>query len=288
MFEHLISSKIRQWALPLLFICQLNCLLAQDADKSKTDEVKAPFFGRVVDTDGNPVTDAKISLQGPSYLQTETDEQGKFWFLDAKEAGEYRLRIESSKWVGITDFRKTPQIIIDPDQPTEKQFTLERACQVELTVVDEKGEPVKAAVYYKPLAGEQFGNASNSATNAAGVALVGGLDPSLGKYSVVASSSAHAPSQVIVSTDDRNVIQKHKLVLAQGKSIKGKPSVPMVNRQQVGIFWHFQVGGILASIPPVRRLRRMVHLNCSTSAMRLSMSLFPFRSAMGCQLRAVF
>lgn len=223
MCDCLTSIKNRFWAFTIgILVCQSTFLLAQESRELEPDDSKAPFSGRIVDTDGKPVTDAEVSLQGPVYLQTETDEQGKFWFLDAKVGGEYRLIIESKTCVGLTDFRKAPRIAIDPNHPTATEFKLPRACRIELTVVDEKGKPVQASVYYKPLTGERFGNARNSKTNAEGVALVGGLDPSLKKYNVVASSPVHAPARVIVSTEDPNVVQQHKLVMSEGKSLKGK------------------------------------------------------------------
>lgn len=223
----MVLSPSHSAAMPRLialafFACQTNCVLAQVQGAEDFEETKAPFYGRIVDPDGNPVTDAEVTLRGPSYLSTETDEQGRFWFLDASEAGEYRLGIKSSKWVGITDYRKMPQISIDPDETLKKEWTLQRACQIELSVVDEQGEPVRASVYYRPLAGERFRNASSTTTNAEGVALIGGLAPSSAKTIIAANSKTHSPAHLIVSTENPDEITKHELVLSKGKSVKGK------------------------------------------------------------------
>jgi len=217
----------RSW-LPVATCCfALYCLLvfSPASGFSQADEggaLAGAFSGRLVDEEDNPVTDAEITLQGSGYYRTRTDQDGKFTFLDAIKAGEYRLGIKSLRWVGITDYWKMPQIIIDPDKPTKRDFTLKRACRLELTVVDENGAPVKASVYYRPLAAERFRNAGSTTTNDEGISTIGGLAASDGKYLVGVSSKSHSCGHAIIEVSDPGQVVKQEIVLQTGKPVKGR------------------------------------------------------------------
>lgn len=186
----------------------------------QVDEVKGAFSGKVLDDDGDPVTDAEVTLNGSSRgYSARTDDDGNFSFIENLDAGEYRVGIESVKWVGIKDYRKMPVLFIDPQHPSEREFRLPKACQIELTIEDENGQPVRASVYYQPLAKDDHRNADRAVGGAKGIASIGGLLP--GKYEIGVSSESHAMARAVIEvTSPKNIAQK-KVVLEQGKSVKG-------------------------------------------------------------------
>ena len=210
------------------FTCVLLLLIGL-GDTSYADEpkaevaVKAPLYGRIVDSDGKPVTDAKLSLQGPKYYRSQTGDDGRYDFTDVAEAGEYRIRIESKQCVGLTNYRTLPRVAIDPDEALERDFTLERACQVKIVVVDEDDKPVRASVYCKSTAADDFSGSSNrQSTNREGVAIIGGMKKSNAKYIIGVQSKTHAFAHVMVSAKDPDEVPEHKLILKVGKTVKGK------------------------------------------------------------------
>ncbi len=198
--------------------------VAEDATQTLGNEKKplAAFSGMIMGEDGLPVDDATISLQGKSYYRTQTDDFGVFAFLDDIETGEYRVRIESGKYLGLTDFRKLPSVSITQDEPGVENFVLKRACQIELTVVDEQGDPVQCSVYYSPLTSERYTSSQDGQINAEGVGTLGGLDPAMKKYQIGVHSRAHAIGRLVIETGDPNKIEKHRIVLRKGKSVVGK------------------------------------------------------------------
>ncbi len=186
-----------------------------------TVRAEPPLSGRIIDTEGNPVTDAVVTIQGPAYTGAKTDEQGNFSIDNISAAGEYRVRITSQKWVGLDDFRNLPRVTIDPDQPQKLDFTLRRACQAQITVVDKQGQPVAATVYYKSLVGRELNSAGRVTAKANGIVTIGGLDPAATKYIIAASSESHAPVHLIVNAVNPDEIQTHRLVMKEGKTIQG-------------------------------------------------------------------
>ncbi|NNE00698.1 MAG: carboxypeptidase regulatory-like domain-containing protein [Pirellulaceae bacterium] len=192
-------------------------------DTGDTDVQKGPLYGRIVDDRGNPVTDAKLTLQGPSYLRSQTDENGYYAFVDATKPGEHRLRIECNSAVGISDYRKMPKILIDPDAVLQKDFTLPRACQVHLQIVDEDDKPIRGvAVYSASLADERFRNSDSDRSVGDGKVTVGGLMPSDAKYIIGIQSKNYVDSHLVVSASDPDQQQSHKVVLKDGKTVRGK------------------------------------------------------------------
>ena len=188
----------------------------QQADKKSS----APLSGRIIDPQGNPVTDARLTLQGPQYLRTETDEDGRYEFVGVTKPGTYRLRVTSKLWVGMDDYRKLPQLAIDPEKTVEKNLTLDRACQMKVTVVDADGNPVRVNVYDKSMAADRYRSGNQSTTDKQGVVTIGGIAPSTTKHVIGVQSDHYAPAQLMVDVSDPTKIPEHKIVLKKGKTIK--------------------------------------------------------------------
>ncbi len=214
-----------------IYLGQIPCLSDEpktaDAQTEKDAQAEkqdggSPLYGRIVDNEGNPVTDARLTLQGPRYLRTETDDEGRYEFIDVTIPGSYRLEVKSNKWVGIIDYDKMPQLAIDPDATQEKNLTLSRACQVKLEVVDEAGKPVSATIYHKSMAKERYRSGERSSTDKQGIAVIGGLEPSSTKYAIGVQSESHAFGHLIIDAGNPDVIEDHRIVLKNGKTVKCK------------------------------------------------------------------
>ena len=73
-------------------------------DEKNADEAKCALSGRIVDDTGAPVTDATIEMsfnRGGTDLTARTDEAGRYAFEKVAQAGEYRIRITSKRWIGV-------------------------------------------------------------------------------------------------------------------------------------------------------------------------------------------
>ncbi|MCA9192792.1 MAG: carboxypeptidase regulatory-like domain-containing protein [Planctomycetales bacterium] len=189
--------------------------------QEKADEALRTFAGRISDTNGNPVTDALISVQGKTkYASVKTDENGNFEFGTDIPPGEYEVRIESTECVGITDFRNLVVIEIVEGKTTEKDFELKRACRFEVLVVDEEGDPVRASVYVKAVGDESPRNAEQFRVDRNGIATVGGFDPKWKMLDVGISSETHGAAKTSVTIDNLEELTRHKIVLKKGETVQ--------------------------------------------------------------------
>lgn len=188
----------------------------QDVDESSI----AIFSGMIKDTEGNPVDDAQIILIGESIFTARVDDFGVFVFSGPMKSGDYRVLIQSSKCVGLTESAKLPVVSIVAEEPSVKNFQLRKACQVELKVVDERGDPVVCTVYHMPLGRDHY-NAVRSETKTDGVVVIGGIDPEVGRYQLGINSERHALARLEVNETDTSQISKYELVLKEGKSVSG-------------------------------------------------------------------
>lgn len=207
----------------LVEVVALAVLVGSPVDaQDKVDEVLPTFTGRITDTNGNPVTDALISVRGETkYARVKTDENGKFEFGTDVAPGAYQVGIQSKEWVGITDFRKLVPIEIVEGKTTEKDFELRRACRFEVLVVDTQGDPVTASVYVKALGDESPRNAERFQADRNGIATVGGFEPKWRIFEIGVSSKTHGTAKTRITIEDFEKLTRHKVVLKEGKSVKG-------------------------------------------------------------------
>ncbi|MCC7474853.1 MAG: carboxypeptidase regulatory-like domain-containing protein [Pirellulales bacterium] len=186
--------------------------------------------GRITDETGAPVTDATVFLDGNAQstgglrnnFQAATDADGRYSFADLEMEDIYRLRIESKKWVGLTDWRNLPQLQLSPLSNVERDFTLRRACQIRIRTVDEAGNPVAdTRVYFKSLAGERFSSSESATTKDDGWATIGGLAPSEIPYLFGTHSENHAFGKLTTKLNDPASLPEKKIVLKKGTSVTG-------------------------------------------------------------------
>ncbi|TWU01333.1 carboxypeptidase regulatory-like domain-containing protein [Stieleria varia] len=206
------------------YLCSAN---GQDANAKNELEplkgapLKGALFGRLIDKEGEPVTDAEISLQGDSYFRTISDEHGRYVFEEKITPGEYRIRIQSKGWVGFTNYRELPRITLEPDKQHQQDFTLPRACKIEILVHDKDGNPIRAAVYCKSTDGDDFSNTDRHTTDKEGKLTIGGLKPQHAKYLIGVRSESHAPDHVYAEVTDPDKVSAFEITLEPGVSIKG-------------------------------------------------------------------
>ena len=211
----------------VILLSSVNSFSASHADEPTTKEknavaVEAPLFGRITDELGAPVTDARLTLRGSQYLTAETDDEGRYAFLDLAEPGRYRLRIESQGWVGFADYREQIEIDVAFDRNTRKDLTLQRACQLKIKVVDEDNIPVIATVSSHSVQHDRFSKTIHYRTKKHGIATIGGIPRSKAKQIVFAESSGFALTHLYADVQDPTVVGEHTIVMKPGKTIRGK------------------------------------------------------------------
>jgi len=208
-------------------------------------EPNGVLSGLITDTEtGEPVTDAEVQLSLSRTYTTKTDENGYYSFKKIDKDGNYRLAIHSVKHVGITAYKKLPMIHLEKEGQEVRHFKLNKACMLDVWVVDEEGRPLKdAGIYATSLADDnprEIGNKMNfRETDENGYMLLGGFPPSDSPYLITAVHNrkktisekngirrvestpnyAYAGQQVILN--DPDTILSTEIVLKKGTSVKG-------------------------------------------------------------------
>ncbi|MEX2317690.1 MAG: carboxypeptidase-like regulatory domain-containing protein [Pirellulales bacterium] len=192
--------------------------------------------GRIVDDRGQPVTDAQIEAIGAAGRQVKratTDDNGRYQIPAVTQEEEFRLRITSEKWVGITDYSSLPLVRLSPDSKTVRDFTLPRACRIRVQVVNELLEPVpNVPLYMASLADERYRNARDRVTTGRdGYATIGGLTPSEVNYIIAPMSNEYAPARLVTKLNDPETLATGMIMLTRGVDVKatvlcsdGKPA----------------------------------------------------------------
>lgn len=199
-------------------------------DSSQPAEVEAVLSGQILDEAGQPVTDATINLIGKTrktdgsteYLTTKTDREGSYAFKSVTQADTYRVRIESTECVGLTNWRELPEVQLSPSSKMTRDFTLKRACLVKLLVVNQQGKPVKGVqVYIASLTSDRHGNSESTSTNAEGMATLGGNAPSEDEYILGTSHKDYGFAKLLMKLDDPTKVYERGIVLSPGVAVKG-------------------------------------------------------------------
>ena len=112
---------------------------------------KGVLSGLITDIEtgeGAALAEISIHKAGSRTLEAVTDANGFYYFEKIEGDGEYRIRIVSKEYVGIVDWRNLPVIFLKKGTQGVKHFQLQKACMMDLEVVDEEGEPVSRANIY--------------------------------------------------------------------------------------------------------------------------------------------
>jgi RNA polymerase sigma factor (sigma-70 family) len=203
-------------------------------------EPKGVLSGLVTDVKtGMPVKDAMVGITGTnSYDEKHVDANGFYSFKKAKGGdGIYRIMVDSTDYVGITDWAEYPQIELKNDLSQVKHFALEKACKLAIKVTDQRDKPIKGAKFY-------FGSISNPPnkgayssrvmTDANGFAIVGGIPPSAEPYQIVAvryekdgigaygQRLLYVPGHVEVTLMNPDIVPSETIELEDGERIHGQ------------------------------------------------------------------
>ncbi len=182
--------------------------------------------GRITDQTGSPVTDAKLSLTEPYgrvYLEVQSDQRGFYHFDEVPRSGEYQVRLQSSRCIGLTHPDETPRIHLAPGSEIVRHFTLNRACRLRVRTVDRDGKPVARVMLCVATPSQQRMSVSGPiSTDKQGLATIGGLKPSESDYLVGASSGEFGFARLEVRLDDPEKIVARELVLDKGVAVTGK------------------------------------------------------------------
>lgn len=203
----------------VLFVC--SSLVADEAPQAKR-EADAVLSGRIVDEDGDPVTDARLTLSGPDSQRAETDKDGFYAFESISKAGNYRVRISSKRWVSQLNYSKLQLLNLTPKSRATQNFTLQKAAQVQVRTVDEDGNPVRGVtITIASMADERYRNTQGVGTDSDGRAIVGGVKPSEVKYILGFRHRNYAIEKLIVRLKDSDEGELHTVTMRKGITVTG-------------------------------------------------------------------
>lgn len=158
---------------------------AAEANKSPeyVFEPNGVLSGLITDArTGTPITDTEIWISCGRIYQTKTDAHGFYSFEKVEKPANYEVSIHSWDHIGV-DFNaeRPPMVSLENGVQVVKHFQLQKACMIEVTIVDEDSNPVKGAdVFVSRLAdsrGWRVGpkDGEKHYTNEDGFILLGGL-----------------------------------------------------------------------------------------------------------------
>ena len=221
-------SNVVLWCVGVLAAAGMVSAAAVQEKKQPAAEEPPVLVGQVLDTEGNPVTDAELTISGSgASLSAKTDDKGHYEFAarrrpnaPALKAGEYQVRIESQGWVGQTNFRKLPRLQLKAGVTAKKNFTLKPAARVQIRVVDENGDSMRrVTVHYKAVKDEY--NARSVRTDETGTALIGGLAADGGQYTFGCKQAGYGFARVTMKITEAKLHDVKMMELQKGKSVKG-------------------------------------------------------------------
>jgi hypothetical protein len=175
---------------------------------------------------GQSVTDATVRVQDA--FTGQTDSNG-FYLIENIPAGpNFRITVESNEYIGITDYSSMPYVRIQKDTQTVKDFKLDKACMIEVHVIDEVNQPIEGA----ELSIRSFDNEvqrkimtsprRSTQTNKDGIALLGGFPPNKMGYLIIATQSNYAPGKLIAILNSTEYIESGRITLQKGIDITGQ------------------------------------------------------------------
>ncbi len=208
---------------------------------------KGVLSGLITDAKNHePVNDAKVyvtNINGGRIYESKTDSNGFYYFKNTQENGDYRIQIFSKKYVGV-NYRDKVTIHLEKENKAVKHFKLQRACMIEVKVVNEQGEPVAGAYFNNTLPEDkekrEIGDPMHTEkTDDNGTIILGGFKPMDTPYLIVATHRVrgelvqekdmryyetyrdYAPCKLEIILNDPNIIEYGEIVLEKGISIAG-------------------------------------------------------------------
>jgi protocatechuate 3,4-dioxygenase beta subunit len=188
---------------------------------------------------GQPVTDATVVVEHT--YRAETDANGYYHIDTIYNDRDYRIVVDSNGYAGITNYEEMPVVNFRKDKQVVKDFKLDKACIIEVRVVDEANQPVEGAELSVDLPSAEINRRllrrmlPYKRTGKDGTAIIGGLPPSKTIYRIVATHRTYiqspqgerttqldyAPGKLEVILNDTEIIETGKIVLQKGINVNG-------------------------------------------------------------------
>jgi hypothetical protein len=218
-------------------------IISKAAQSREFPQGKGSLSGHITDAQtGRPVIDATVKVQ--DIFSAATDSSG-FYLIEGLPAGQnFRISVDSNEYVGINGYQPMPDVRIQKDTQTVKDFKLDKACMIQVQVVDEANQPIEGAeLSVRPYDNEiqrklmQGGPRRYIQTNKDGIALLGGLIPSKVGYLIIAAHSEslskdgtktstrqqdYAPGKLIAILNNTEYLESGQIVLQKGEDVTGR------------------------------------------------------------------
>ncbi|MHC4212499.1 MAG: sigma-70 family RNA polymerase sigma factor [Planctomycetota bacterium] len=205
---------------------------------------KGVLSGLITDANtGEPISGVEVEMwyKPPNY-HAVTNEDGFYYFDDIPRDGNYKVKVYSPGYLSMTSWGKAQVIALQKGKQVVKHFEFERACQIEIQVVDEANEPIEG-VRLEAISLDTMQTMPSlvpeQRTDANGMALLGGLKSSETPYMITAyhGEETHAkdksgdampikkgdysPARLLVELSDTAVIEYGEIVMEAGAAVGG-------------------------------------------------------------------
>ncbi|MHC4213681.1 MAG: carboxypeptidase regulatory-like domain-containing protein [Planctomycetota bacterium] len=100
--------------------------------------------GLITDVEtSEPIEAAEVHISGGGRVYVAmTDVNGIYVFEDIEEQGNYKMNIFSDQYLGIPPWQEAPSVTLRPSTQVVKHFQLRYGFELDVSVVDEAGEPI--------------------------------------------------------------------------------------------------------------------------------------------------
>jgi beta-lactamase regulating signal transducer with metallopeptidase domain len=186
--------------------------------------------GRILGEEGEPVVGAAIQLfpngnwaQRPK--EVVTDARGDYTIPEIKVEGDHTFTLTSLDHISFPTSIGGPIVSLKRDQPMVKHFVLKKACQIEVLVVDENGQPTeKAEVCVTSTSGQEESpyRQNGKRPDPTGKVRLGGLEPSSAPYLITSICEGYAPGKLFVTLKEPARLETGKIVMQKGVSVKAR------------------------------------------------------------------
>jgi len=208
---------------------------------------KGVLSGLITDAETHePVTGAKVyatHVKGGRIHPSETDPNGFYCFKDVRQDGDYNIQIFQKEYVGV-HYHDKVKIHLQKENQAVKDFKLQRACMIDISVVDEEGQPIAGTYFLNTLLADEekreIGDTVHrEKTDADGLILLGGFKPIDTPYLIVAGHRVrgdlvqrkgmryyetypdYAPGRLEVILTEPNTVEFREIILEKGNSVAG-------------------------------------------------------------------
>jgi hypothetical protein len=208
-----------------------------EAQQSSAIVPKRPLSGQVSDAEtAEAVIDAVVTISSGEHYTATTDANGFYCFEDIGKDGNYKINVTSKEYIGITEQEKLPVVYLSSDSSQVKNFKLEKACMIDLLVMDEVNEPVSNVEIFVTNPGDKndiIDTGFEQITDRKGFLVLGGLDRGTFNLTAIHRSPGifgntvgllpdYAPHRVTIKLENPNDIEYKEIVLRRGAEVRGQ------------------------------------------------------------------